>query len=655
VSEAQEAARHASPGKALVRYEGSGGDVEWADLRSKARWLKRRQVVIFGAIMIVAQVAWKAQFLGHLYFSQDDFVNLDIAIRSKFGWSYLTLVDAGHLFPGLRAVLWVLARISLYDWGLASAVSLVLLSAASLAALRLLRTLFGERPAILVPLAIYLISPLTLPGFGWWASAMESLPLQLATFMALNAHVCFVRSGRVRHLVAATAWLAFGMLFFEKGLVLPLLLLAITAGFIVSAGSWLGGVALTLRQHWRAWLTYAVLTGCYVVIFLIAIHRSPLQPQAPSSASAVVSFGSVMVRDTLLTGAIGGPWQWLPISGGLYAISAPPVAEVWFATLIALGVLVVSIMLRPIAWRAWATFAGWVVLADMVPILLGRLTPAFGTILGLETRYLADAVPVLAVCVGLAFWPVTGAARTETPGFASAWRRTGSQPLKYAAFGLVGVFVFGSIWSDQSYQHVTPGGPAIASYVANVKQAVKLTPRGTNVVNLYMPQDIVEGLFGQSALQSSVIGDLQRGKLIGKLHWINAIQGTIGTLRMFGPDGRLYPAVIAGVYSLPRTQPGFKGCWPEKNGQVVVKLQHTTSVLDWTLQIAYIWGGPPSWIDVQYGQTGQGVRVEPGVNAAYLPVTGDVNRFTIYGLGKNHICVGTSASGELVPYGTPVP
>src|SRR5215471_11795597 len=143
---------------------------------------------------------------------------------------------------GPRAIAWLLVRASLYDWKLASGVVLVLQACASLAALRVLRTLFGNRPVILLPLAVYLLTPLTIAGLGWMTAALESVPLQLATFMAINAHVCYVRSGHLRHLAAAAGWVAFGLAFFEKALVLPLLLLAITAAFFAGDTSLLAGI-----------------------------------------------------------------------------------------------------------------------------------------------------------------------------------------------------------------------------------------------------------------------------------------------------------------------------------------------------------------------------------------------------------------------------
>ncbi len=47
----------------------------------------------------------------------------------------------------------------------------------------------------------------------------------------------------------------------------------------------------------------------------------------------------------------------------------------------------------------------WVLLADMVPIIIARLN-WYPVLLALDTRYVADAMPVLIICLGLAFLPV---------------------------------------------------------------------------------------------------------------------------------------------------------------------------------------------------------------------------------------------------------
>lgn len=629
------------------------------DFGSAATWLRQRAVLVIGGVIILAEIIWKGLFLSRMYFSQDDYVNLDIALKSPFSWHYLTLIGAGHLYPGLRALTWVLARIGLYNWSLDAGVALALVALASLAALRLLRTLFGDRPAILIPLGIYALTPLTVPDLGWWWCAMESLPFQLAIFMSLAAHVLYVRTGGRRHLLAAVAWLVVGLLFFEKAVVLAPLLFAVTAAFLMGQRSWLGGAAATLRQHWRAWVIYGAITAAYAVLLIMALSASGQQAHAPTSLSAAGSFSWTIVKDTLTTGALGGPWRWLPIGDRQYALAAPPVAAIWFAGLMAVAVLGVSIWRRIIAWRAWAILVGWVVCADMAPIIFGRLNTGLQGVLGLETRYLADAACVLALSVGLAFWPVTGTQADESRSGHRASANTATthqQNLRYASVVLVVFVLISSVWSVHTYEISTPGGPAAKSYITNAKRAVTLAKRGTVVLDQYMPQNLVEGLFGKKlAIESAVIGDLEQGKLAGKFRWTGNPDGTVDGLMMFGSDGKLYPAVISGDYSVHRTGTGFKACWPERKGRIVVRLQTTSTVYDWTLHFGYIWGAPAGTIYVRYGSHLYQVAVEPGVHSAYLGVSGDVASFSVVGLGPNHLCVAGAESGELVAFGSPIP
>lgn len=626
------------------------------DFGAAATWLRQHGVVVGGLIIIIGEIIWKAQFLSRMYFSQDDYVNLDVAIKSPLNWHYLSLIGAGHFYPGLRAITWVLTRISLYNWGLDAGVALTFVALASLAALRLLRTLFGDRPAILIPLAIYALTPLTVPDLGWWWCAMESLPFQLAIFMSLNAHVHYVRTGGRGHFFGAIAWLVIGLLFFEKAIVLAPLLFVITAGFLMGPGTWLGGAIATLRRHWLAWLTYAAITGAYVLVFFLALHASGQQAHTPSSLSAAGGFAWTITKDTLTTGALGGPWRWLPLADQQYALAAPPTATVFFAGLVAVAVLGVSISRRFVAWRAWAILIFWVACADMAPVIFGRLLAGLQTVLGLETRYLADAACVLAICVGLAFLPVAGAQTSEAGGHRASAPSAHEQNLRYAASALVAVFVVSSIWSVHTYENSTPGGPVAKTYFANARKAVELAKPGTIVLDQYMPQRYVEGLFGKhEAIESTVIGDLELGKLAGKFRWVGQPGGTIDGMYIFGSDGKLYPAVISGAYSVHRTGAGFKACWPERKGRVTVWFQNTTSIYDWMLHLEYIWGSSAGPVTVRYGGVLHTLELRPGTHNAYLSVSGKINSFKVVGLGQNHLCITGAEAGQLVAYGVPIP
>jgi hypothetical protein len=652
------------PDAVVARREDSDEYGSEFDFAAAMAWIRSHSVLVAGLALILGELAWKAQFLSHMYFSQDDYVNLDIASKSPLNWSYLTRIGSGHLFPGLRVITWVLARISLYGWGLDAGAALVLVAATGLAALRLLRTLFGDRPAILIPLAFYVLTPLTVPDLGWWFSAMESLPMQLAIFMALNAHILYVRTGRNQHLVAAAVWLAIGMIFFEKAFVLAPLIFAITAAFLTESKSWLAGTIVAARRYWHAWLVYGVLMLGYAALFITSFKASGQGAFVSSSPSAIWTFVSTMVKDNLVTGALGGPWRWIPIPDGLQAIASPPGTLAVFAAVATIAAIVVSVMRRGIAWRAWVILAGWVICADMMPVVFGRLYHGMQTVLGLETRYLADASCVLAICVGLAFLPVTHAPTSEaaerSPSPRSRRRRVltliGEQNLRYGGAVLVAVFVVGSIWSVQAYESSTPGGSAARTYIANAKRAVTLAPRGTTVIDQYMPQNMVTGLFGrQEAAESTVIGDMELGKLAGKLRWLRNPVGTVDGLHVFGSNGKLYPAVIAGDYSVHRPGSGFQVCWPERHGRITVRLQHVTDVYDWTLNIAYIWGGSPATVTVYYAGVQHSLVVLSGVHNAYLPVSGYVSSFVVSGLGQNHLCLAGAESGHLVPFGTPIP
>jgi hypothetical protein len=640
--------RPATPARTLVRSQDPTTDAQGeVDLKAVATWVLKHRVILAGLAMIVAQFAWRAIFLSNMYFRQDDFYNLDLAIKSPLNWHYLTFNTAGNVVVGTQLITWVLARVSLYDWGLASAVILVLLACADLAALRLMRTLFGNRPMILIPLAVYLLIPITLPGFGWWSAALESLPLQLAIFMTLNAHVRYLRTGLARHLVIAAAWLCFGLACFEKALILPVLLFGVTAAYFCDGPSLLAGAKQALVRFRRAWVVYAIIEVAGAVFVVISLRTSTIHPHAPSSLGAVLTYSGALLRDTLIPGMLGGPWWWLPLGDGSYALASPPALLAWLAIITVAVIFGASVLRRKIAWRSWAMLAVWVAAADIVPVAIGRLNYLPALTFGMETRYVADAAPVIAICLGLAFWPL-------------AERRTRPEPAKRslaelyadyrwrAAAAVFGAFVVGSLWSNQIYAHDTSGHLA-ATYVANAKQAVQLAPRGSLVLDWPVPSGVESGLFGRYHYASTLIGDLEQGKLAGNLRWLRSHPvGTLDKLLIFGNDGRLYPAMIFGMSSVPRT--ATQGCWPNSHGRVVVRFASRTSTLAWELRVGYIWGSrTPGTIIVRYGHTLRLLEVRHGLHSAYLPVKGSAARVVVSGFGSNPICIGDAQAGSIGP------
>jgi len=618
----------------------SGDAVGVAPARREVGWVQQHRVLAAGLVLIAVDLVWRAQILSHLYFRQDDFENLDLAFKSALNVHYLTFIGSGDLMMGQRLLAWMLSRVALYDWTLAAAIILVLFGASALAGLRLLRTLFGEHPAILIALALYLLSPLTVPSFGWWSSAVEEVPLQLAIFLALNAHVLYLRGRQKKHLAAAIGWVAFSLFFYEKGLVLPPLLFAVTAAYFAGRRSFLSGAWLALSRYRAAWLSYAALLVAYSILLAVSLGTAIAQPQAPHSIGTVTSFSWHLLKDELVPGSLGGPWRWLPFPGNAYAIAAPPSGLTWLAMIVAIALIGVSVLRRKVAWRAWAIWIGWVAFADMLPVILRRMNGPYPILYALETRYVSDSVAVLAICLCLAFLPLVPEHKTTVPGFnwdrrsegvESAWRRFAS--------GVIVVFILGSLLSTWSYEsHVS--GSVVAHYIANGRRALRLMPRSAAIVDTPVPGDVVVGHI-HPALASTVLGDMVRKRL----RWITAPAGTIDGLRIFGPDGRLYLAAVKGG-----TSPWGHPCFANHHGHIAVNFWTASPTYSDVLRIGYLWYSKvQGTADVHYGASSHVMPLEPGLHTGYLKVSGSAHGVVVNHIAGGGLCVGEVGAGFLVP------
>jgi hypothetical protein len=637
-------------------------DEQGTDASAQLAVIQRHQVTLACLAVIVASVIWKAAFLGHYYFRQDDLHGFDVALRSGLNWSYLTHVQAGHLFPGVNLIAWVLARAALYNWAAGSAVVVVMIAAASLAAWRVLRTLLGNRPAVLIPLTLYVLSPLVFPTDSWWITAVEAIPLQIALFMALNSHVHYARTGNFRHAAVAAGWIAFGLLFFEKSVFIPLVLFAVTAGFLTSRKRLLPAARATAVRLWKGWLLYVALVAAYGAIFLTALPTSGNQPAIPGSFQSVYTFASKLVLDTLLPGLLGGPWHWFHTGTSAGAYSLPPPGLDLLSLVVVLAVVVVSILIRRRAWRAWVMLAGWVVLADMVPIIIGRVSYAgYAAIFGMETRYVADATAVFPIVLALAFWPVAepegDRADTAAPRsdffYPRQWRS--------AAIAMVAVIVIGSIWSVQRFESLTAGGAlAIGAYFTNARAALAEVPAGTVIVSQQVPSSVMIGAFGQNADTSVVLKPLShRGSQIS---WTAQPVGAIDQLRVFGPDGRLWPAAIAGSTTV--RVPSRFSCMTVKRSRLVLNFpvsSQTAGALAYAhvLRIGYLGGAgiAGQTVTVSDGSFVGQFAIRPGLHKVYFAIRGGAPDVVLQTQAHSGgLCFAPAVAGNVVPFpGGPIP
>lgn len=613
------------------------------DVVEAVEWIRRNATTLAAVLLTGLQLWLKGAALAHAYFRQDDFQFFDRALSSHFGWSYLMTVQGGHLMPGGLLLDWVLVRASLYDWTLISIVTLALLALACFALLRLLRRLLGNRPRILIPFMIYLFTPLMVPGLAFWTTTLQWLPEQVVIFIALDAHIRYVRGGRRWHAVAAAVWIVVGMLFDDVGLLVPLLLFAVTSAFFGS-GRWGTATVEALRRHWKAWVLYGTLALAYIGLFIAQLPTSNQQPGKPGAFANVVTFASTLVRVTFVPGALGGPWRWVSIGDFAFAGYIPALA--YLAWAVAALVILASVWYRRRAWRAWAILAAWLLLSAVVPLVIGRVSLQNPTTIGTDVHHVIDSLPVLVICLGLAFWPVAGEEE--------AYRGRPPVRMRRAATAIVlCLFLAGSLWSFRAFEAATSSAPA-RSYIATARAAVAGAPQGAVIVDTSTPSNVeIPALFGRYASTEQVIGPLARALPGQHLHWVQAPSGVIPNLMIFDNTGRLWPAGFLGA---SESSPGKRGCW--RVGATPVQLPFGTSMFNWPWTLGLSYRGSSATLAVLFGGLWHDVFLPAGNNLVYVPAlgAGSFAMAKIISTGPK-VCISHLSIGQLEPslLGKPIP
>jgi len=519
--------------------------------------------------------------------------------------------------PAGLAIIWVLARVSPYDWALASAVIMVLVAAASLALLRVLLTLFGPRPGILVPLTLYLFAPLSVGTVAWLAAAVKILPLELALFLAVDAHVRYVRAPRRRTAITAACWLLVGLASADQGAVVPLLLFAITAAFLgraapagaVVAGAvvvrtaqtpsvrWAEAASQALTRYRRIWLLYGALLAGYCVLFFVQLSRSGTALPGPGQTTSLYRFAGTLIGVNAIPGMLGGPWRW--VASG-YAQAGPPAALEYASWALAAVVIAASAVRRRGAWPAWAILLGWVVIADLVPVAVEGFGPLSAGTLGADTGYLADATAVLAVCAGLAF--------LSAPL---------SRPARAVALSAFVVFLAGSAVSLPAFVSATPS-IAARSYIATARAAIEAAPRGAVVIDGPVPAAVMSAdFFARQAYTSQVLGPLAGAGAGARLSWMSVPAGVLTAPMIFDASGRLRPLALSGPSSVP--SPAGR-CWDVTSAGTSIGLDGSLFRWPWIVRLSY--SGPGGVLLIGFGGSASQVTLPAGRHNVYVPEEG---------------------------------
>lgn len=467
-------------------------------------WLASRPgrpltAIAVALILIQGLVRGYLKFGG--WFVGDDLSFIARAERMPFlSRTYLLSGWNGHFMPGAFVLVRLLNATAYFDYTPVAIVDIALQAGLGYLVFVLLRELFGPRRAILVPLAIFLFSPITLPAFLWWAAALNQLPGQLAMAGALLLHVRYLRSGRTLTGIGGAGVVLAGLMFSEKLMIFVPVVPAMTVLYFIG-GPPMQRLRVLVTRHWRVWIAYLIVVVPYAV-FYVTVIPTPVNGQNAATVQGVVDTASQALGHAIIPGVFGGPWIWQPI-GSFGGVADPGSMTILITSLIAVGILWLTILRNYRASFGWAIVLGY----EALNVLLLGVTRArwVGPIIGAEYRYSTDACFVIVVFGACAFLPIVGTfARAEpqklVPRTATTVSRVAAHRGRYspqsepvvtsvlvaliAVSSLVSTMRFDPLWRD----HVNH------PYFANVRADIARSPTRITIADVGINPNIQGGL-----------------------------------------------------------------------------------------------------------------------------------------------------------------
>ena len=560
------------------------------------------------------------------YFYWDDLILVGRAgTQGLLSPSYLFDDHDGHVMPAAFLLAGAIIRVAPLVWT-GPAISLVVMQLlASLALLRALHVILGWRRVLLIPLTFALFTPLGVPGFAWWAAALNSLPMLAALAWVCGDAVLLVRTGNRRY--AATGVLAYlgGLLFFEKAAVIPFVAFAVAALLCHVAGDsnvlrtvWQGGVWL--------WTTSLALTAGWVALYLVVVNQRRW------------SFDLAMTWDLLrrsvthgiVPGLAGGPWhwdRWAPASPW----AAPPPAVMVLGWLVLAVALMVSLVRKQRIGLVWLTAAGYAV-ACQVPIYLMRSSRFTALELAQTLRYFPDLVVVLALLIAV--------------GFCAPNRDPDARLLPRGAVvtttGLAVLFLASSLYSTATFLTSWRDNPA-QPYLQNARASLAAAQADSDAPLLDQEVDPL-------VLQRVAWPENLASHMFALLRDRPEFASATTKLRMFTSAGRLVDARVTWIRTIapgPMPQCGYFA-QPDRPARLV--LDGPLLPADWTVELNYLANIDGSMtLSLNQGPDVK-VPVHPGLNRVYVRLPGAGDSITVRAdTAALSLCIASGPVGFLAP------
>ena len=562
------------------------------------------------------------------YFYWDDLILIGKAgTEGLLSSSYLFDDHDGHVMPAAFLLAGVITRLAPLEWT-GPAISLMMLQLlASLALLRALYVILGWRSVLLIPLTFALFTPLAVPGFAWWAAALNSLPMLAALAWGCADAILLVRTGDRRY--AATGVLVYfgGLLFFEKAAVIPFVAFA-----VVALLGHVQGDRAAVRSGWRAgkwlWIPSLLVTLAWVAVYLAVVN----QRRWSTDLAMTWDLLSRSVTHGIVPGLAGGPWhwaRWAPASP--WATPSPLVMALGWLVLI--GVLALSLVRKRRIGAVWLTAVGYVA-ACQVPIYLLRSSRFTALELAQTLRYLPDLVVVLALLTAVAL-------RAPNRPASARWLDTSPQRA-IATTGLAALFVTSSLYSTATFLTSWRDNPA-QPYLQRAQSSLAAAKRDS-------PAELLDQEVDPLVLQRVAYPENLASHMFALLHSRPEFAVATTQLRMIDSSGRLVAARVTWVRTIapgPMPQCGY---FTQPDKPVRLKLDGPLLPADWTVEFNYLANSDGSMTVSMTEGPDVKVPVHPGLNRVFARVPGAGDAITIRpNTTALSLCIASGPVGFLAP------
>ncbi|OBH77952.1 hypothetical protein A5682_21795 [Mycobacterium mantenii] len=539
------------------------------------------------------------------YFYWDDLILIGKAgTHNLLAPSYLLDDHDGHVMPGAFLVAGTIIRLAPLDWTW-PAVSLVVLQLlASLALMRGLYVILGWRPVLLIPFTFALFTPLGVPGFAWWAAALNSLPVLAALTWVCADAILLVRTGKQRYAVTGVLVYFGGLLFFEKAAVIPFVAFAVAALLCHVAGdrSLRSALATVWRAGLRLWIGALALTAAWIALYLAVVNQQRWSSDLAMTCRLLVR----SITHGIVPGLAGGPWhwdRWAPASPW----ATPPPAVMALGWLVLAGILAVSLVRKERIGPVWLVAVGYAV-ACQVPIYLMRSSNQTALELAQTLRYLPDLVVVLALLAGVALSAPNRAGRRWLDASPKRTAVTAGVAVLFVASSLYSTATFLTSWRDN------PAQP----YLQNARAALAEAHAASDAPLLDQEVD-------PFVLQRVAAPENLASHLFALLRDRPEFAPATTQLRMFDRSGRLIKARVTWVRTIapgPIPQCGYFA-QPDHPARLV--LDGPLLPADWTVELNYLANSDGSMTLKMTQGPEVKVPVHPGLNRVFarLPGAGD--------------------------------